>query len=155
MIHTKLSSSKMQASERGNYSLDVLERISNLKFIENDLQTRGDEFKQLVNVKALLQAYRSHTLDWIDGLVTYWSRGKQLCEPRPLYWAEFEAINREHKGYESFWVEGVSKIQKPCHGLCFRLTLTLLFFSLGERSRSQSREGISHRSNESRRMDCE
>ena len=114
-----MSISEMGSSERGNYSLDVLKRISSLKIIEKDLGARKDEYKQLVNVKALLRAYRSHQLDWNNGLVTYWSRGEQLCQPRPLHWAEFEALNRKHEGSESFWVEGVSGTLGLNHAMIF------------------------------------
>lgn len=98
----------MAAAEKGNYSEDVLERINTLKIIEKSLETEKDKYNQLPDVKALLHAYRTHKLDWHGGLVTYWSHGKQLCEPRPHHWAEVEAINQKHKGWESFWVEGVS-----------------------------------------------
>jgi hypothetical protein len=98
----------MESSEKGTYSLDVLQRIDTLKIIEKSFETGEDRYKQLPNIKALLKAYRSGKLDWYDGLVTYWSHGHQLCEPRPHNWYEFEAINVKHKGWESFWMEGVS-----------------------------------------------
>lgn len=68
-----------------------------------------DRLEHLPNVKAILNAYRTRKLDWYGhDLVTYWSYGKQLCEPRPLHWAEFEALASKHEGTKSFWVEGVS-----------------------------------------------
>jgi hypothetical protein len=102
----------MASSEKGTYSWDVLQRIDSLKTMEKWFETEQDEYNQLPNVKALLEAYRSRKLDWYGGLVTYWSHGRQLCEPRPHCWHEFEAINRKHKGWESFWVEGVSSDRK-------------------------------------------
>ena len=108
----------MAVGEKGKYSKDVIQRISVLRDIEKAIESKEfpDKNKQLPNVKALLKAYRSHELDWYgDDLVTYWSNGKRLCEPRPLNWAEFQALARKHEGWKSFWVEGVSSIQ-PLHG---------------------------------------
>ncbi|KAJ5290890.1 hypothetical protein N7478_000141 [Penicillium angulare] len=42
----------------------------------------------------------------INGLVTYWSRGTQISQPRPFDWDECLAINNHHNGTTSFWVEG-------------------------------------------------
>lgn len=75
--------------------------------MKTELERKGDERDQLSNIEALLEAYRSRKLQW-TGLVTYWSKGEQLCQPRPFNWDEFEAINRKHHGHKNFWVEGVS-----------------------------------------------
>lgn len=72
---------------------------------------RGDPNDQLQNVKAILAEYREKRLQWTKRLVTYWSKGKKLCEPRRFDWDEFEAINAKHDGHQSFWVEGVCA---PC-----------------------------------------
>ncbi|KAJ5974597.1 hypothetical protein N7481_011807, partial [Penicillium waksmanii] len=90
--------------EQEGLSWKVIERITVLKDLEDCLQ-KEDQYEQLSNVQAILNAYRSQTLDW-TGLVTYWSKGAQLCEPRPFDWDEFEAINQKHDGYKDFWVEG-------------------------------------------------
>lgn len=85
----------------------TLQRIQSLRFIESKLAVEGqDPMGQLVNVLAILMSYRTQKLAW-TGLVTYWYKGEQLCQPRPLNWDEFGAINAKHNGYESFWVEGV------------------------------------------------
>lgn len=67
----------------------------------------GDQWNQLPNVNALIEAYQNGTLRSWPRLVTYWSRGRQLSQPRPFDWDEFEAINYDHNGEEGFWVEGV------------------------------------------------
>ncbi|CAG8948052.1 unnamed protein product [Penicillium salamii] len=80
-----------------------------LRMMEKKITSKehADEFEHLPNVKAILNAYRTRKLDWYGhNLVTYWSYGKQLCEPRPLHWAECEALASKHKGNKSFWVEG-------------------------------------------------
>lgn len=72
---------------------------------------KKDPENQLPNIKALLEEYRTGKLIWRHGLVTYWSNGKRLCEPRPFDWDELEAISRHiHKESTGFWVEGVSNI---------------------------------------------
>ncbi|KAJ5983909.1 hypothetical protein N7481_006008, partial [Penicillium waksmanii] len=45
----------------------------------------------------------------MGGLVTCWSKGVKLSEPRPFDWDEFEAINRKHDGHEAFWVERLAQ----------------------------------------------
>ncbi|KAJ6013967.1 hypothetical protein N7540_008558 [Penicillium herquei] len=64
-------------------------------------------FEQLVNVKALIKAYKSKALALTPGLVTYWWKGVQHSQPRPLKWEEFFALWRESGSGKSFWVEGV------------------------------------------------
>lgn len=76
-----MTHSAMVASEPGNHSLAVLKRLKVLRTIEVELQS-SDNFNQLPNVRALLQAYREGRLHWNLGLVTYWFEGVQLCEPR-------------------------------------------------------------------------
>lgn len=91
--------------ERRGLSWKVIERIAVLKDLEGCLQ-KEDQYEKLSNVKAILNAYRSQTLDW-TGLITYWSKGVQLCEPRPFDWDEFEAINQKHDGYiRTFGLKG-------------------------------------------------
>ncbi|KAJ5281567.1 hypothetical protein N7478_006939 [Penicillium angulare] len=91
------------------HTFEVAQCLENLLFIEESLQKKdSDEYKQLPNVRALIKAYKSKALDWNQGLVTYWSHGRQLCQPRPLSWKEFYAVNRMHDGWESFWVEGLN-----------------------------------------------
>jgi hypothetical protein len=81
--------------------------------MKKDLERGTDENKQIPNIKAILKAYRTLQLDWNSGLVTYWSNGVQICQPRPFDWDEFEAINLVYNGKEGFWTEGVSAVDKP------------------------------------------
>lgn len=89
--------------------MDVIRRIHELEGMKTDLEESLDRSKQLPNIEALLEAYRSGQLDWNSGLVTYWSKGVQICQPRPFDWDEFELINSEHEGHQGFWTEGVSE----------------------------------------------
>lgn len=107
MIADQISHSALAASEPGNYSWAILQRLEWLRNLEVELRS-VDRFNQLPNVQALLRAYREGRLNWNVGLVTYWSNGVQLCEPRPFYWDEFEVLNDHYAGHTGFWMEGVS-----------------------------------------------
>ncbi|KAJ5365932.1 hypothetical protein N7517_008818 [Penicillium concentricum] len=96
----------LRESEPGNHSLEVLKRLEILRNMEVELQSL-DDFNQLPNVRALLKAYRGGTLHWNQEMVTYWSKGVQLCEPRPFNWDEFEVLNAHHSGRTGFWMEGL------------------------------------------------
>ncbi|KAJ5587713.1 uncharacterized protein N7459_003478 [Penicillium hispanicum] len=97
---------KMGECEPQGLSWPVIQRLDCLKIIAKSLQSKGDPREQLPNVQSIMSAYRTRQIDWC-GLVTYWSQGQQLCEPRPFDWDEFEAINLKYKGHKSFWVEGI------------------------------------------------
>ncbi|KAJ5699041.1 hypothetical protein N7462_001046 [Penicillium macrosclerotiorum] len=86
-------------------SWDVVERIDRLHQIQEEIEKQGDGYEQIPNVRSILTAYQSGELDW-TGLVTYWSHGNQISQPRPFDWDEFEAINKKYEGSKSFWVEG-------------------------------------------------
>jgi hypothetical protein len=88
-------------------SWEVVQRLDTLRDIGSSLRTNGDDYNQEINVNAIIRAYQSGDLDWNPGLITYWSKGKQICQPRPFDWDEFFRVNKEHDGHESFWVEGV------------------------------------------------
>ncbi|KAJ5690928.1 hypothetical protein N7488_012495 [Penicillium malachiteum] len=91
------------------YSRDTAQRIICLEKMVEDLQKPDEDyFEQISNAWAILEAYRSRKLEWIEGLVTYWSKGKQISEPRPFVMQEFTLINLEHEGDKSFWVEGIN-----------------------------------------------
>lgn len=105
--HTNYSDRGLRKSEKEGLSWSVVQRVAELRKIESHLKKRGNDKKtQLPNVQAVLAAYRQQSLEW-TGHVTYWSKGKQLCQPRPFDWNEFDAINAAYKGHEGFWVEGV------------------------------------------------
>ncbi|KAJ5640183.1 uncharacterized protein N7484_008045, partial [Penicillium longicatenatum] len=57
----------------------------------------------------------------LTGLVTYWSHGDQLCQPRPFNWEEFDAINDAHEGYVGFWVEGKPQLTLMKYNMAFRI----------------------------------
>lgn len=101
---------KLAGKEASDLSQEVLMRIKSLKDIYRSIRGTSDTNKQFKNVKALLKAYRQKKLGWTPGLVTYWSNGEQLCQPRPFNWDEFETISDKHNGREGFWVEGVSNL---------------------------------------------
>ncbi|KAJ5081161.1 hypothetical protein N7456_013399 [Penicillium angulare] len=85
----------------------VVKRLAVLEEIWDRLNARNDPFEQLSNIENVMDAYRRKKLRF-TGLVTYWTRGKQLCQPRPFNWDEFEAINHRFQGCRSFWVEGLN-----------------------------------------------
>ncbi|KAJ5613825.1 hypothetical protein N7528_007479 [Penicillium herquei] len=103
---------KIQNSENEvpGLSMEVVSRIAQLRQIKDALERKeGGSTNQLPNVNAIIAAYRNKTLDW-TGLVTYWSQGTQLCQPRIFDWDEFEAINDACNGSQGFWVEGFSDL---------------------------------------------
>lgn len=75
--------------------------------IGKSLYSQRDPQQKLVTIMALLDAYNTKKLEWTPGLVTYWQKGRQLCQPRPFDWDEYEAVQRENGDMWSFWVEGV------------------------------------------------
>lgn len=65
-----------------------------------------DEHEVLPNIRAVIEAYRSRQLDWNPGLIiTYWSNGVQLWQPRQFDRDELMAINTEHEGHKGIWTE--------------------------------------------------
>ena len=98
----------MISSEPPGLSWEVIQRLESLKFVQRGLEEGEDAGEQLSNVNSIIAAYRSGQLQWHKGpIVTYWSRGVQLCEPKEFSWDDFERINKEHDGWKAFWVEGV------------------------------------------------
>ncbi|KAJ6141524.1 hypothetical protein N7470_009914 [Penicillium chermesinum] len=68
----------------------------------------GDKLKLTATIGAIVKAYQSGKLTWHEGMVTYWSRGKKICNgPKEFAWEDFDRYNRQYKGYEEFWVEGL------------------------------------------------
>ncbi|CAG8148763.1 unnamed protein product [Penicillium salamii] len=89
-------------------SLDVARRLQSLEGQLEWLETEGDEFHIGSNLKAIKEAYKSGSLEWIDGLVTYWNQGVQLCQPRPFEWREFDCLHDKYDGTKTgFQVEGL------------------------------------------------
>ncbi|CAG8165784.1 unnamed protein product [Penicillium salamii] len=88
-------------------SLDVARRLQSLEGQLEWLESEGDEFHLVSNLKAIEEAYKSGSLEWTHGLVTYWNQGVQLCQPRPFEWREFECLHDKYDGTKTgFQVEG-------------------------------------------------
>lgn len=85
----------------------VIQRLKTLQEIDNWLEEGGDKYKLRGNVKAVTDAYKARKLKWNPGLVTYWSKGVQVSEPRPWDIEENAAIATRFGGDEDFWVEEV------------------------------------------------
>lgn len=90
-------------------SLKIVERLDVLQEMRGSMVAEGDEDDNVCNVDAIIAAYKAGALGWNKGLVTYWSKGVQLCQPRPFDWEEFLVVNHKNDGSSSFWVEGVSR----------------------------------------------
>jgi hypothetical protein len=101
----------MMNDEAEDLSWNVVQRLDDLENIRSWLEKGNDDDDQISNVHAIIQAYTVGDLDWNAGLVTYWSKGKQLCQPRPFKWEEVLAISEKHKGHIGFWVEGIRTCQ--------------------------------------------
>ncbi|OKP10596.1 hypothetical protein PENSUB_3899 [Penicillium subrubescens] len=87
--------------------MDVIRRLDYLIEMGEQLVNTPDPSGFIPNIKAIINAYRTRRLEWNEGLVTYWSKGKQLCEPRPFHYGEFLDVNKQHDGHNDFWVEGM------------------------------------------------
>jgi hypothetical protein len=116
IFETRLSTYKMLKQHRDNLiysekrglSLDVVKRLDHLRAIQRDLEENGDNFDELPNVKAIMEAYRSKRLKWSNGgEATYWFQGRQLCEPKKWSYHDITKAFQEAKGTTGFWVEGV------------------------------------------------
>ncbi|KAJ5591629.1 uncharacterized protein N7459_001998 [Penicillium hispanicum] len=97
---------QMIASEPEGLSLPVVERLHSLKRIQQGLE-RKDKYGELCNVNSIIDAYRSGALGWNPGLVTYWTEGRQICQPRSFDWKEFDQIKKEVDNERSWWIEGL------------------------------------------------
>ncbi|KAJ5761969.1 uncharacterized protein N7511_005351 [Penicillium nucicola] len=103
----KTDREQKRSSEDEGLDDEVKDRLHYLELVLKDLEEKSVKHKQIPNIKAIMEAYRQRQLDWDGMLVTYWSNGDQLCQPRPFDWDEFETINKAHNGKEGFWTEGV------------------------------------------------
>ncbi|KAJ5770989.1 uncharacterized protein N7511_003040 [Penicillium nucicola] len=109
----KLKELMEQAKERDammakypGFEWAVVQRLNELDQILRWLQSES-KYNLVSTVRAVAAAYKSSTLAWSYGFVTYWSKGVQLCQPRPFNWEEFHYINELHEGHTAFWVEGL------------------------------------------------
>ncbi|KAJ5521045.1 hypothetical protein N7463_001498 [Penicillium fimorum] len=106
LLQQQESRNEMMAEEKPGLSWPVVQRLKTLNSMSNWLDSEGDEYELAPNVTNLIETYRSGQLKWNDGLVTYWAKGVQLCQPRPFKWNEYELISDQHHGQKGFWVEG-------------------------------------------------
>ena len=85
----------------------MVNRIGCLQRIEKHLIKTEDPCKELPNVRAIIEAYRSGELAW-DENTTYWCQGKKIAGPSIFSWDDFRKYNtKENRGHGGFWVEGV------------------------------------------------
>ncbi|KAJ5425036.1 hypothetical protein N7465_000106 [Penicillium sp. CMV-2018d] len=107
LLQEQKSRAAMMALQPAGLSWPVVQRLDTLQGTLEWLQKGNDEYELVANVTNIMAAYRAGQLRWIPGLVTYWSRGAQLCNPRPFRWDEFKIINAQYAGHTGFWVEGL------------------------------------------------
>ncbi|KAJ5936653.1 hypothetical protein N7466_003103 [Penicillium verhagenii] len=101
-----------RAGESPLLSWDVIQRVNQLKELR-DWIWESDVNNQLANIYAVLVEYRAGRLQCggtSKGLVTYWSHGVKLCEPRPFNWHEYNAFSKKYLGPHGFWVEGYDQV---------------------------------------------
>jgi hypothetical protein len=90
----------------------VIIRLETLGMMENMMIRDGDKSHQLVNVRAIMKAYRDRSLFWDQPKVTYWANGKLYKGPEELTIAKMNGYWRELGCPKSWFVEGVSGSQK-------------------------------------------
>ncbi|KGO69540.1 hypothetical protein PITC_000380 [Penicillium italicum] len=98
---------EMLHSEPAGLSWDIVRRLDHLKIIETHLKTDGDPHNQLLNVTALIKAYREGKLGWSRGWVSYWSNGVQLNTPQKFDPGLHKKLSNENDTTKSWWVEGL------------------------------------------------
>ncbi|KAJ5587477.1 uncharacterized protein N7459_003242 [Penicillium hispanicum] len=99
----------------------VIRRIEDLEDIKKWLKETNDKYELLDIATGIIKAYRTGTLDWNPGLVTYWAKGAQISQPRPFDWDEYTALANTYEGGKNFWVEGDSTARP---GQTMRLEMT-------------------------------
>ncbi|KAJ5135670.1 uncharacterized protein N7515_004948, partial [Penicillium bovifimosum] len=104
----KAEQDAMWAAESGVTDWNVVQRLSALRVCYETLQKGPDDFKLKETAMAIMKAYRSGDLTWNEGLVTYFSKGRQISQPRRFIYEEFIEIANANDGTTGFWVEGVS-----------------------------------------------
>lgn len=103
------------ASEPPGLSPEVIDRLYNLKGIEQYLmdpkrQTRPREAERaesnLINLRGLMEAYRSKEIEWHEGKVILFYKGKALGPWKRRTMEEITELCLSHEN--RVWVEGVS-----------------------------------------------
>ncbi|KAJ5724859.1 hypothetical protein N7493_006587 [Penicillium malachiteum] len=86
-------------------------RLQSLKIIEEELERQGDPCKELLNVRAIMNAYQSRYLE-VDGNATFWCNGELLAGPQRFEWEDFWRLNTaENRKGSGFWLEHISPEQ--------------------------------------------
>lgn len=106
MFH-KAKETAILASEDPSLPRDVLSRLKTLMLIEKHIEEDGDTCEQMVNVKAVEEAYRTKQLRLDRGWVSYWSNGKQISNGLVKF--DYDDVDRCGEMCQGvpFWVEGV------------------------------------------------
>lgn len=98
----------MIGSEPAGLSWEVVQRLDSLKFIERRLLEKGEGEDEIPNIRAIMEAYRTHKLEW-TGEITYWSRGRRVGGRADWDPDDCLAVaDREDSG-NGFWLEGVRR----------------------------------------------
>lgn len=106
----KAEETAVLATESSSLPREVIIRIKTLVQIEKHIKRKDDIFKQMVNVRAIMAAYRAGKLSLTPGYVSYWSNGKQISKGLLKFnWGEVDKYNKKCKA-KSFWVEGVRPV---------------------------------------------
>ncbi|KAJ5887641.1 hypothetical protein N7495_007682 [Penicillium taxi] len=100
----KIARDAMMAAELG-LPWETVQQLDDLKGTMEWLREKGDEWSMIPTLDAIMTAYRSGRLACHPGLVTYWSNGVQLCQPRPFDWDEVNFIMEQEDLKRGFWVE--------------------------------------------------
>ncbi|KAJ5794026.1 hypothetical protein N7457_000625 [Penicillium paradoxum] len=106
-LKEKANQDAMMAAEPLVKDWSVVQRLTTLKGMLAWLKDGNDKYNLAPNVVALIEAYRSGSLKWHDGLVSYFSNGKRISQPRRFIYEEFEEIAAKYNGQSGFWVEGL------------------------------------------------
>ncbi|KAJ5618567.1 hypothetical protein N7528_006678 [Penicillium herquei] len=88
-------------------------RIDTLKRIQASLYQDGDPDEQLLNVKAIMEAYRTNKLEWNPPQVTYWHRGEIYKGPEKFDSKNLATYLAELGQPKSWWVEGIRLAVRP------------------------------------------
>ncbi|KAJ6083990.1 hypothetical protein N7486_010790, partial [Penicillium sp. IBT 16267x] len=103
----KVEKDESMAREPG-LSWVIVQRLIELEDAKEFLGTLINNYGQIPNTTAIMAAYRSGKLNLTEGLITYWSNGEQVSQPRPFNWDELFALCDKYNGYEGgFWVEPI------------------------------------------------
>ncbi|KAJ5910623.1 hypothetical protein N7504_005266 [Penicillium tannophilum] len=95
----------MIASEPGLPWVVIL-RLETLSMMEEMMVRDGDDNDQLVNIRAIMEAYRDRSLVWDPPNVTYWANGRLYKGPEELTTAKMHGYWRELGYPKSWFVEG-------------------------------------------------